>query len=226
MSCFCPEGDDCRQLDKSLNLNSDANYAFKDKFNTYTYGDGWRKDMDRVRHGWSLPWQWDCAEAISSGLGLALGSPWPGGAGGSWRPVVLLHNWSRVRGASSLECWANGQHGWAWGVRAWLLRLVKDLRKSMSLYSPLTENTCFNALEARAFCVCVFKDCNGKVGLVIMMNLCNRSAHQPLHHFNRNKGMKWLMWEGTSGWPWIQSVCLHRKTQSQLSRHPILDRKF
>lgn len=52
MSSFCPEGDDCKHLDKSLNFNSGAaNYAFKDKFNTYTYGDAWMNDMDRVRHG-------------------------------------------------------------------------------------------------------------------------------------------------------------------------------
>lgn len=32
---FCPEGDDCKNLDKCLNFNSgDADYVFKDKFNT------------------------------------------------------------------------------------------------------------------------------------------------------------------------------------------------
>lgn len=168
--------------------------------------------------GWAITSWWD----------LALGSPWPGRAGlgeaGDLSSCCITGaGWGEPWGwRGVLPQWQHGVEPWA--VRAQLPRLERDLRKYMPLYSPLTENTCLMLLT-RSFCLWVFKDWNGKVGLVLIMSLCNGNPIE--------SQKSWDLWEGTSGWPWVQSVCLDRKTQSQLSRtlsrHPwqkILERKW
>lgn len=122
----------------------------------YTYGDGWMNDMWRVRHGWSVPWQWDHAKARLGHqfmVGPGSGEPMArqNRAGESWRPVLLLHNWNRVRGAlgDDMGSWPYGQHGVSPGVTAWLLRLGRDLSTYMSLYSWHTMSTCFTTLNQR-----------------------------------------------------------------------------
>lgn len=74
-----------------------------------------------------------------------------GRAGGSWRPVLLLHNWSRVRGALKMT-WGPAPMGsmeGALGSQGMAAKAGKGPEEIMPLYSPLTENTCFNTLNQK-----------------------------------------------------------------------------